>query len=130
METHTTNIQNEVLITSQQWITNFNKGNVDFCVATYLPNAIMEVKPMGIFTGTKEIDAFWRPLMSEGATNLEYQEVSLEIIDESTVHLSARWRMNIGYGVITLEKWIKQASGLWLLAHDAFEILEQFPSHS
>ena len=87
----------------------------------------MDAKPMGTFTGTQEIENFWRPFMSSGAKNLEYQEITLEVISDSIVHLSANWRMNVGHGVITLEKWIKQSSGQWLLAHDAFEVLEQFP---
>ncbi len=64
------------------------------------------------------------------ATSLEYLDVSLEIIDETTVHLSAKWRMNVEQGVITLEKLVKQPNGQGLLGHDAFEVLEQFsPTH-
>ncbi len=127
MEDNATTLRNEVFTASHQWIANFNIGNVDACVAAYLPNAIMEAKPLGTFTGAQEIEAFWRPFITSGATSLEYQDVSLEIINETTVHLSAKWRMNVGHGVITLEKWVKQSNGLWLLGHDAFEVLEQFP---
>ncbi len=126
MDENVTTTRNEVLRASQEWIAHFNMGNVDACVAGYLPDAIMEAKPMGTFTGTKEIDDFWRPFITSGATDLQYQEVSLEIIDENTAHLSAQWRMNVGRGVISLEKWAKQSNGQWLLAHDAFEVLEQF----
>ena len=126
MDKHITSLRNEVLRTSQEWITHFNEGDVDFCVAAYLPTAVIEATPMGTFTGTEEIDGFWRPFMSSGATDLRYEEVSLKIIDETTAHLSARWSMNVGRGVITLEKWVKQSNGQWLLAHDAFEVLEQF----
>jgi ketosteroid isomerase-like protein len=127
MDTPDTTLRNEVLTASHQWIANFNNGKVDACVAAYLPNAIMEAKPLGTFTGTQEIEAFWHPFITSEATSLEYQEVSLEIINETTVHLSAKWRMNVGHGVITLEKWVKQPNGQWLLGHDAFEVLEQFP---
>lgn len=126
MDENFTVARNEVLRASQEWITNFNMGNVDACVAGYLPNAVIDAKPMGTFTGTKEIDDFWRPFITSGATDLQYQEVSLEIIDETTAHLSAKWHMNVGRGVISLEKWVKQSNGQWLLAHDAFEVLEQF----
>ena len=128
MDTHSATIRKEVLAVSQQWIANFNKGDIDACVAGYHPDAIMEAKPMGTFKGTQAIDGFWRPFMSSGAKGLVYQDIQLEVIDESTVHLSANWQMNVGQGVITLEKWVKQSNGQWLLAHDAFEILEQYPS--
>ncbi len=118
--------RNEVLQASQQWIGNFNKGDIDACVAGYQTDAVMEAKPMGTYTGTQEIDDFWRPFIHSGAKDLEYQEVTLDVINDTTVHLSANWRMNVGQGVITLEKWVKQSNGQWLLAHDAFEVLEQF----
>jgi ketosteroid isomerase-like protein len=130
METNSSTVRGEVLLASQQWIANFNKGDVDACLAAYLPDATIEAKPMGTFTGTQEIDDFWRPFMSSGATDLEYQEVTLDVINESTVHLSAKWQMNVGQGVITLEKWVNQSHGQWLLAHDAFEVLEQYPLES
>ena len=119
-------IRNEVIAASQRWIANFNKGEVDACVSAYHPNAVMEAKPFGTFTGRQEIEAFWRPFIASGATDLTYQEVALEIIDETTGHLSARWHMNVGRGVITQEKWVKQANDHWLLTYDAFEVLEQF----
>ena len=130
MEPSDTTLRNEVLTASQRWIANFNKGDVNACVAGYLPDAVMEAKPMGTFTGTQQIDEFWRPFMTSGATDLEYQDVTIEVINETTVHLSANWRMNVGRGIITLEKWVKQPNGQWLLAHDAFEVLEQFPLKS
>ena len=40
--------------------------------------------------------------------------------------LSADWRMNVGRGVITMEKWVKQSDGNWLLEQDDFEVVEQF----
>ena len=127
MDSSSTTVRNEVLTASQQWITNFNNGNVDACVAGYLPDAVMEAKPMGTFRGTQAIADFWRPFMASGAKDLEYQKIKLEVINESTVHLSANWRMNVGRGVITLEKWVKQSDGQWFLAYDAFEVLEQSP---
>lgn len=126
MSNTSTTVRNEVLAASQPWIANFNQGNVAACVAAYLPDAVMQAHPIGTFSGAQEIDEFWRPFMTSGAKELEYQEITLDIINESTVHLSAKWRMNVGHGVITLEKWVKQSNGQWLLAHDAFEVLEQF----
>ncbi len=127
MEHITTTLRDQVSTASQQWIASFNRGDVTACVASYLPNAVMEAKPMGTFTGTQEIEGFWRPFMTSGATDLEYRDVNMEIINATTVHLSANWRMNVGHGIITLEKWVKQTNGQWLLAYDAFEVLEQFP---
>lgn len=127
MDDSSTIVRNEVLKACQQWIAHFNQGDVDACVAGYLPDAVMVAKPMGTFNGRQEIDGFWRPFMSSGAKDLAYQDVTLEVMNESTVHLSASWRMNVGHGVITLEKWVRQSNGQWLLAHDAFEVLEQFP---
>ncbi len=130
MNTHSSTVRGEVLLASQRWIANFNKGDVNACLAAYLPDAVIEAKPMGTFTGTQEIDDFWRPFMASGARQLEYQGTTLNVINESTVHLSATWRMNVGHGVITLEKWVKQSNGQWCLAYDAFEVLEQFPLES
>jgi|TARA_B110000438_G_C15708233_1_gene604149 hypothetical protein len=52
--------------------------------------------------------------------------VKLEVIGNETVLLSADWSMNIGRGIITIEKWVKQLDGVWLLEKDEFEIQEKF----
>ena len=119
-------LREEVSMCSQKWIANFNKGDVTACVAAYRPNAIMHAAPMGTFTGKEAIDGFWRPFMASGAGQLEYDNIRLEVVDESTVLLSANWRMNVGRGVITMEKWVKQLDGNWLLEQDDFEVVEQF----
>ena len=118
-------LREEVSVCSQNWIANFNKGDVDACVAAYTHNAIMHATPLGTFTGKEAIDGFWRPFMASGAGQLEYNDIRLEVVDESTVLLSANWRMNVGRGVITMEKWVKQSDGTWLLEQDNFEVLEQ-----
>ena len=119
-------IRKEVRICSQNWIESFNRGDVDACVAAYKPDAIMHAKPMGTFTGQNAIDGFWRPFMASGAGQLEYHDVKLEVVNESAVLLSANWRMNVGRGVITMEIWVKQPDGNWVLEQDDFEVLEQF----
>ena len=86
----------------------------------------MQATPMGTFTGKEAIDGFWRPFMASGAGQLVYENIKLEVVDESTVVLSADWRMNVGRGIITKEKWVKQSDGNWLLEQDDFEVLEQF----
>ena len=119
-------LKQAVMASSQKWIEAFNKGDTDTCVAGYQSDAVINAKPLGIFTGTDEIDAFWRPFMASGASELKYSDVKLEVVDASTVLLSASWTMNVGRGIITLEKWVLQNDGKWLLAQDDFEIQENF----
>ncbi|MFT4579494.1 MAG: ketosteroid isomerase-like protein [Nitrospinales bacterium] len=119
-------IKQDVLESSQKWIEAFNKGDADTCIAGYQADAVINAKPLGTFTGTDEIDAFWRPFMAAGAGALEYKDVQLEVVDASTVLLSASWTMNVGRGIITLEKWVLQIDDNWLLAQDDFEIKENF----
>ena len=64
--------------------------------------------------------------MASGAGELKYSDVKLEVVDASIVLLSASWTMNVGRGIITLEKWVLQSDGNWLLAQDDFEIQENF----
>lgn len=111
---------------SEAWIRCFNAGDVDGCVAGYTAAAVMEATPMGRFEGHAAIDGFWRPFMGSGAGQLEYRDVKLRGIDEHTVELSASWSMNVGRGVITCERWVKQGDGSWRLVYDAFEIQEQY----
>ena len=119
-------LREEVRVCSQNWIANFNKGDVTACVAAYNHNAIMHATPLGTFIGKEAIDGFWRPFMASGAGQLIYNNIKLEVVDESTVLLSADWRMNVSRGVITMEKWVKQSGGNWLLEQDDFEVVEQF----
>lgn len=116
----------EVKAASAAWIAGFNAGDVDRCVAGYQPDAVMVVTPTGTFTGTEAIDGFWRPFMGSGAKDLVYTDVELKHIDDGTVTLAASWSMNVGRGIITEERWVRQDDGTWLLAYDAFEIQEQF----
>jgi ketosteroid isomerase-like protein len=119
-------VKQAVLACSQKWIEAFNKGDTDACVAGYQADAVINAKPLGTFTGTNEIDAFWGPFMKSGAGELKYSDVKLEVVDASTVLLSASWAMNVGRGIITLEKWVLQNDGRWLLTQDDFEIQENF----
>jgi ketosteroid isomerase-like protein len=119
-------IKQAVLLCSQKWIESFNKGDVDACVAGYQPDAVINAKPLGTFKGTQEIDAFWRPFMASGAGELKYADVNIKVVDASTALLSASWSMNVGRGIITMEKWVLQNNGEWLLEQDDFEIQEKF----
>ncbi len=115
----------QVLDASKKWIEEFNKGNAEACVKGYDANATMSAIPFGVKKGTKEISEFWTPFMASGATNLIYTNVSVEVVNETTVFLSANWSMNIGKGLIYQEKWEKK-KGQWLLTYDNFQVLEQF----
>jgi ketosteroid isomerase-like protein len=118
-------VKDEVLKRSEKWIANFNSGDVDACVAGYRETAVMNAKPMGVFTGLKEIEGFWRPFIESGAENLVYQNIKLEVVDNKTVLLSADWSMNVGRGIITMEKWVKLDED-WFLERDDFEVKEKF----
>ena len=120
------NALSEVLVASKQWVKHFNSGDVDYCVAAYMADAEMEVKPMGSYHSSENIDQFWRPFLQSGATDLEYHNIWLRQLDDSTVHLGADWTMNIGRGVITLEEWVKTDPKRWKLSKDHFEVKEQF----
>ncbi|CAM3758306.1 nuclear transport factor 2 family protein [Parendozoicomonas haliclonae] len=111
---------------SKNWIKHFNRGDVDYCVSAYAIDAIMEAKPLGDYSGRDDIDNFWRPFVQSGATDLNYTNIWLKLVDENTVHLGANWTMNVGEGVITLEEWVKSDSGTWKLLVDSFEIHKQF----
>ncbi len=119
-------LKQAVAARSQAWIESFNNGDVDACVGAYQTDAVINAKPLGTFKGLAEIDGFWRPFMASGAGDLKYQDIKLQVVDSSTVLLSARWSMNVGSGVITMEKWVRQQDGNWLLAQDDFEIQENY----
>ncbi len=122
----TQRVLDEVRLESSRWIGHFNLGDVDACVAGYTPEAEMRATPFGVFHGHAAIDGFWRPFIASGASELEYSDVELRVVDPTTVLLSAKWRMNVGRGVITEERWVKQADGRWRLVFDAFEVQEKF----
>jgi|TARA_B110000467_G_C17995771_1_gene302733 hypothetical protein len=63
-------IKDKVLKRSESWIASFNVGDVDACVAGYKGGTLMNAKPIGIFTVLKEIEAFWRPFIESGVSNL------------------------------------------------------------
>ncbi len=115
----------EVLSASKNWIEQFNKGNTRACLDRYDNNATMSAMPFGIKKGIKEISEFWTPFIASGATNLIYTNVRIEVVNKTTVFLSANWSMNVGRGVIYQEKWEKK-DGEWVYTYDNFQILEQF----
>ncbi|APD05915.1 hypothetical protein UJ101_00366 [Flavobacteriaceae bacterium UJ101] len=116
----------EVLKASKGWMNAFNTGNAKGCANAYTENTKMVVTPMGTYEGKQAVFEFWDTLINQGAKDVVYTNTKLETIDDRTVLLSANWSMNIGRGIITEEKWVKQDDGKWLLEFDAFEIQEQY----
>ena len=119
-------IMEEVQQASQNWIRAFNEGNIDTCLAIYRSDAMIEARPMGTYKGGKAIQDFWRPFMKKGAGELVYSNIHLRPVNPSTVILSADWSMNVGRGIITCERWVKNEQQGWQLQEDRFEILEQY----
>lgn len=112
------------LISSQIWVDAFNRGDLDHCADTYTETALLEAKPFGTFKGREAIRAFWADLLNKGARNLNYEHIKLDQLDARTMILSARWTMNIGGGVISVERW-EEINGRWMLTEDRFEVLTQ-----
>ncbi len=119
-------IRKEVLESSQNWIANFNNGDARACIDAYTIDAVLYAKPFGTFRGIQEIESFWKPFIETGAGDLEYSNVSVAIENETTVLLTADWNMNVGRGIITMERWVKRGEGKWLLEFDDFEVQEQY----
>lgn len=115
----------EVLTASKAWITAFNAGKAETCVAGYTQDAVMHAQPFGVKHGGAAIDSFWTPFIASGATDLEYSNVTIEVVNETTVLLAADWRMNVGEGKIYEEKWVKKGDQ-WLLEYDNFQVLKQY----
>jgi ketosteroid isomerase-like protein len=118
--------EEEVMQRSKKWISDFNNGDAKACVEAYTAEAIMNAKPLGTYIGSDQIKGFWKPFIESGAGELEYSNVTLATENENTVLLSADWKMNIGRGIITQERWVKQSDGKWLIEYDDFEVQEQY----
>ena len=117
----------EVSKASMQWIENFNNANIDGIANGYADDAEMIAKPFGKYQGRKNIKIFWENLINNmNATNLIYSDTKIEYINETEVHISSKWTMNIGEGIITNETWKKDAAGDWKLKKDQFEVLKQY----
>ena len=120
--------QKEVLLeavrkASGEWISAFNSGDVEGCVAQYEPEAVMNVNPFGQFSGTEQIRAFWQKLIGDGFSDVEYIDPEIEVINASRAELKAKWKMNKAHGVIHRELWVLQADGSAKLREDNFEAL-------
>ena len=106
---------------SKKWKTAFNTGDASGCAAQYEENAIMYARPFGTFTGTVEIEGFWKKLIEDGYSNVDYIEPNIEVIDEKSALLKSGWKMNKAKGLIHKELWVLQSDGTAKLREDDFE---------
>ncbi|WP_439887290.1 nuclear transport factor 2 family protein [Pseudomonas sp. MBLB4123] len=113
-----------VLDASQAWIDQFNRQDGQACAAAYTADATMHAEPLAHCSGRGEIEKFWCALIEQGARDLRYHKLSLQVLSVGEVELSAEWTMNIGSGVITRERWQLCQDGVWRLSADQFALLE------
>lgn len=118
--------EKEVEAASKKWVDNFNEGQVEYCIDAYSNDALMQAKPFGTFKGKQEIGDFWRPFVASGAGYLVYRNTTIKEIDPRTVHIASDWSMNVGEGIITKEKWVKEEDNVWRLQEDHFEVKKQY----
>ncbi len=109
---------------SAAWVAAFNRGDASGCADAYEANAVMNALPFGTFLGYGEIESFWAQLIAGGYSDVEYIEPKIDVIDDTSAILSARWSMNKAHGVITKELWVLQDDGEAKLRQDDFEAQE------
>lgn len=114
---------NAVSLASVKWKLYFNAGNADGCVSLYEKTAIMNARPFGTYTGSLEIKGFWKKLIDDGFSNVEYIDPIIKVIDETSAILSSNWKMNKASGVIHKELWVLQQDGRAKLREDDFEAI-------
>ena len=112
---------NVVTTASQTWKSCFNSGDAAGCAGQYETTARMEARPFGVFNGTEEIQQFWQGLIDDGFAEVEYIEPEFTVVDESSVLLASKWKMNKASGVIHKELWVIQPDGTAKLREDVFE---------
>ena len=118
-------IRQAVMQASQQWISDFNRGNFAACLARYQTNASMSVSPFGRFQGIEEISSFWTEFAKSAPAELVYRNVQIKVLNEKQAVLSANWTMNIASGFISKELWTLADDGQWYLEEDDFSVLTQ-----
>ncbi len=116
-----TEVLNAVKSASTKWKNAFNSGNAAGCAEQYTKDAVMNAKPFGTYTGTVEIQAFWQKLLDDGFSDVNYIDPQIKVIDEKSALLTAGWKMNKAFGIITKELWVIQADGTAKLQEDDFE---------
>lgn len=105
------------------WQEAFNRQDAAGCAAQYSDDAIMEARPMGIFNGVNDIQAFWQNIMDQGFKDVQYSDVNWQAEGEDGYILTSNWTMNKAFGAVHKEHWQIQADGSAKLVSDLFEIL-------
>jgi len=103
------------------WINAFNSGDALGCANSYEEDAVMNAKPFGTFKGREEILGFWTKCIEDGLSDIKYIDPQIEVIDQTSAILTAKWKMNKAHGIITKELWVLQSDGTALLREDNFE---------
>ena len=109
---------------SSRWKAAFNAGDAAGCAAEYEPTAIMHARPFGTFSGTAEIQEFWKNIIDNGFGDVEYINPTIDVRDEKSAILTSGWKMNKASGVIHKELWVLQEDGSAKLREDDFEAKE------
>ena len=107
---------------SAKWKAAFNSGDAIGCAKQYENSAIMYARPIGTYKGTVEIQCFWQKLIDDGYSNVVYIDPKINIVNETSAILTAKWRMNKANGVIHKELWVLQEDGTAKLLEDDFEV--------
>lgn len=111
-----------VLKASEEWKSAFNSGDALGCANQYEETAIMDAQPLGKFTGKEDIHQFWSNLLAEGYSEVIYLNPTIEVIDEGSAILTAKWTMNKAQGSIHKELWVIQSDGHAKLKEDIFAV--------
>jgi ketosteroid isomerase-like protein len=111
-----------VKLASDKWQSAFNGGDYAECSEQYEDNAVMNIEPFGQYVGKEAIKAFWKKLVEEGFSDVEYLKPNIEVIDETSAMLTAGWKMNKAAGTISKELWVLQKDGTAKLTVDNFEV--------
>jgi ketosteroid isomerase-like protein len=110
-------------VASSNWQAGFNNGNAQQCAEQYEQEAVMDARPFGRFEGRQDIQSFWQQLIDDGFNDVQYIEPIFEVVNDTSVLLTSKWKMNKAQGVIHKELWCLQADGTAKLKEDDFEAL-------
>ena len=105
------------------WQDAFNNQDAKGCAQQYFSDCEMHARPFGVFNGEAAIESFWQGIMDQGFKNVQYTDVTWEMLGDDGYVLSAKWTMNQAYGVVHREHWVVAADGKAKLKSDDFEVL-------
>ncbi|NQZ23813.1 MAG: isochorismatase [Colwellia sp.] len=111
-----------VKLASDKWQSAFNRGDYAECSEQYENNAEMNVEPFGQYIGKEAIKVFWKKLVEDGFSDVEYLKPDIKVIDETSAMLTSGWKMNKAAGTISKELWVLQKDGSAKLRVDNFEV--------